>query len=275
MTLAGQAIRIAFIAAGAWCVAAGGMYALQRKLLFHPDPTRAPVEVAGPGFVELTLHTADGQPMLAWYRPPPRADRPVVAYFHGNAGTLRDRAARAQAFAAAGWGVLMPEYPGYGGNPGEPSERAFVALGRATLDRLDALGVPGRLVVIYGESIGTAVATIAAAGRPCAALLLEAPFTSITAIARRRFPWLPVRLLLRDPFDAAAVIGAMRCPVLVMQGDRDSIVPPDLGQALFALAAEPKRLWIAPGGGHVDLVSHGALDVAIAFAEAAIGRPAP
>jgi fermentation-respiration switch protein FrsA (DUF1100 family) len=255
-----------------WAVAALGLYLAQRRMIFHPDPSRVSVEAVGLGMTEIALRLPDGRDMLAWYLPPRRPDRPVVAYFHGNAGNLSDRVARARTFAGVGWGVLMPEYPGYGGNPGDPSEASFEAVGRAALDRLDTLGIPGRLVAVYGESIGTAVATIASAGRPCAALLLEAPFTSITDIARRRFPWLPVALMLRDPFDQAARIGAVRCPVLVMQGDRDDIVPPDLGRALFALAPEPKQLWIAKGGGHADLAAYGALDVAIGFVEQAVSH---
>ena len=188
-----------------------------------------------------------------------------MLYLHGNGGNIAFRAARLQRFAQLGWGALMPEYRGYGGNPGVPSEAGLAMDARAALDALGRMGVAPERMLLWGESLGSGVAVRLAAERPVAALLLESPFTSVAALACRRFPFVPVGVLLEDPLDALSRIASVRTPLLVMQGDRDDVVPPEMGRALHAAAAEPKELWHAPDAGHNDLAPFGAVETAAAF----------
>jgi fermentation-respiration switch protein FrsA (DUF1100 family) len=250
------------------------MFAVQRSLEFVPDTSRPDAAKAGiPGLLELELPTGQGIKLLAWYLPP-KPGQPVIAYFHGNGGNLSNRIPRLRLFAAAGWGSLMVEYPGFGGNPGRPTERGFNQAALTAITYLQNQGVPANRLVIYGESIGTGVATRVAAGRRCAALILEAPFTSITAVAERTYPWLPVRWLLLDRFDQASRIAGVTAPILIIQGTNDVVVPPALGRALFNAAPAPKRLWIAPGGGHDNLMEFGAWPRIVDFVNQAIsGTP--
>ena len=242
------------------------LFAIQRKIVFRPDTRPPDIAAVGlPTLQAVRLHTASGLELLAWWLPPASATRPVLLYFHGNGGNLGDRAARLRFFAAAGDGVLMPEYPGYGGNPGAPSERSMFATATAALAFLTARHIDDRALAIYGESLGTAVATFAAAGRPVAAVILESPFTSITAIARQQYWFLPVDLLVRDKFDILGHIDRIQAPLLIAQGARDDVVPPSMGRALFAAANEPKQLWVAPDGGHEDLAQFGLLDAVTRF----------
>src|SRR6516165_4144930 len=159
----------------AYAALVGGLYLFQRQLLYLPD--RAHPELFGLeqlGVRETMLPTEDGLSLLSWYLPP-RPGRPVIAYFHGNGGHIGYRAERLLRFAREGYGVLMAEYRGYGGNPGTPSETGFYADGRAALGFLDREGVtPGRLV-LYGESLGTGAAVALATEHEIAALILEAP----------------------------------------------------------------------------------------------------
>lgn len=260
------ALRLLTAAVLLYFAAAAIIYATQRRQLFGPGTTRPnPAVAALPTLQVVDVPTEDGLRLLAWWVPPPQRDRPVLAYFHGNGGNLENRASRLRRFAAEGWGVLMLEYRGYGGNPGTPSEAGFAADARAAMAFLDRQGIPDARRAVYGESIGTGVAVHLAAGRPVAALVLESPYTSITDLARRRFPWLPVRLLLRDRFDSLAQIARVRAPLLVLQGGRDGIVPPELGQALFQAALEPKRMWAVPAAGHDNLMDYGAADVVAGF----------
>ncbi len=253
---------------------AATLYATQRSFLFVPDTHRPSAAETGiPNLQAVALPSPYGN-LLAWYLPP-RPDGPVLAYFHGNGGNLADRTDRLRRFAAAGWGVLLPEYPGYGGNPGHPSEAAFTATAEAAMAFLDHQAIPHVRTAIYGESIGTAVATRTAAGRTLAGLVLESPFTSITAIAQRRFPYIPVAWLLRDPFNQLRPIARLRCPLLVLQGARDTIVPPDLGQKLFAAAPQPKQFWSAPNGTHTNLWSLGADTETLAFLDKTVAAAAP
>ncbi|HEX3500565.1 MAG TPA: alpha/beta hydrolase [Stellaceae bacterium] len=243
----------------------GGVYALQRSLLYFPDTVRPdPKRLGLASLGEVEIVTGDGLRLLAWYAPP-EIDRPVLVYFHGNGGNIADRGDRLRRFVAARFGVLLVEYRGYGGNPGRPSEQGLYADARAALDFIGAQGITANRIILFGESLGTGIAVRMASERPVALLLLEAPYASIAAVARWHYPFLPVDWLLTDRFDALSRIGAVRSPILVMQGGRDTVVPIASGQALFAAAPEPKEIWVAPDGGHNDLPSFGSLAAAIDF----------
>ena len=236
------------------------LYLKQRQILFRPDTTRPDAASAGvPGLTAITLPTQAGLDLLAWWVPPASPDRHVVLYLHGNGGNLSDRADRLGELAASGLGVLMPEYPGYGGNPGQPSETALFDTAKAASSFLAAHGIEDRRVAAYGESLGTGVAVRFAAGRKLAGLVLESPFTSVTQLARDRYWYLPVNWLLRDRFDILSRMPQIRSPVLVAFGEQDDVVPPWMGRAVFAAAPDPKRLWVAPDGGHEDLGRFGLL----------------
>jgi fermentation-respiration switch protein FrsA (DUF1100 family) len=236
------------------------LFFAQRSFLYVPDTTRPELgELARLGVREVTLNTSDGLSLLAWYRPP-NEGRPVIAYFHGNGGNLLNRTARIQRFAGEGYGYLMLEYRGYGGNPGSPSEAGFYADAAAALDFLDRQGIDARRLVIYGESLGTGVAVWAATQHKAAALVLEAPFTSIPAVAQYAFPYVPARWMVRDRFDSLLRIGQVTAPILFIHGERDTIIPIHFGRELFAAAPEPKEGWFNPEAGHNDLARYGALD---------------
>ena len=253
---------------------AAALYAMQREILFRPDVQRPDVAAVGvPALTAVRLQTEDGLDLLAWWLPPASASRPVLLYFHGNGGNLGDRAARLRFAAARGDGVLMPEYPGYGGNPGAPSEAAMFGTVAPALALLRSMRIDDRRVAVYGESLGTGVAAFAAAGQRFGAVILESPFTSVTAIARQRYWFLPVDLLLRDKFDTLGRIGRIGAPLLIAFGERDDVVPPWMGRALFAAAAEPKQLWVAPTGGHEDLAAFGLLEAVDRFLGTTIGSP--
>jgi fermentation-respiration switch protein FrsA (DUF1100 family) len=188
-----------------------------------------------------------------------------VLYLHGNAGNIGHRAPRLAALAGFGWGVLMLEYRGYGGNAGEPSETGLFADTRAAYAALLDRGIEASRIVPWGESLGTGLAVRLASEAAVGAVLLESPYTSIAAIARRQFPFVPVDWLLRHRFEVIGRVERVRAPVLVMAGGRDAIVPPAMSRAVFAAANEPKAFWFAADAGHNDLAEAGALEAARAF----------
>lgn len=243
----------------------GAVRFLQGRFIYVPD--RTPPQLEGPGLdrVRATeVTTEDGLRLLAWSMPPLRDDAPVVLYLHGNGGNLGDRRRRLARFAELGWGALMVEWRGYGGNPGRPSEPGLLRDARAALAALRAEGhAPGRIVV-WGESLGTAVALALAAEQPGAvgALVLELPFTSLTDLAALHFPWLPApRLLLRDRYDSLAAIARVTAPMLILSGGQDRLTPPAMAEALAAAAAAPTESWVAQGAGHEELTTGGGLAV--------------
>jgi hypothetical protein len=244
---------------------------MQNWLLYFPDNARPDPAAAGvAGLREVALETADGLRLLSWWLPP-REGRPVIAYFHGNGGNIEYRAPRVRRFAEAGLGVLMLEYRGYGGNPGKPSEEGLYADARAGLAFLGREGIAADRVVLYGESLGTGVAVKMAGEAPVGALVLEAPFTRLADVASAHYPAFLVGLLLRDRYDSLSRIAAAKAPLLVLHGERDTIIPVAFGRALFEAANPPKESWFAPRGGHNDLREHGALEVVLEFIRRHVG----
>jgi uncharacterized protein len=255
----------------AYAALVGGLYLFQRQLLYFPDKARP--ELFGLeqlGVRELTLTTEDGLSLLSWYLPA-RPGRPVIAYFHGNGGHIGYRAERLLRFAREGYGVLMAEYRGYGGNPGTPTEAGFCTDARAALDFLDREAIPSNRLVLYGESLGSGVAVALAAEHDIAALILEAPPTSVAEVAQCHFPFVPAARMVTDRFDSLSRIGRVKAPILVLHGERDRVVPVRYGRALLEAAPEPKEGWFAPEAGHEDLASYGSLDVVVAFIDRRLG----
>jgi fermentation-respiration switch protein FrsA (DUF1100 family) len=261
---------VGYIAFGvaAYGALVGGLYLAQRQLMYFPFPSGGVREPAAHGAPEMTLVrliSADGLRLMAWYRPPPAPERPVLVYFHGNAGHIGFRAGKVRAYLDAGFGLLLVSYRGYSGNPGQPSEEGLYADGRGALDFLAARGIAPDRMVLYGESLGGGVAIEMARERQVGAVVLEAPFSSIADIAAFRLPFVPVRALLRDRFENAAKIASVGAPVLVVHGEKDGIVPIRFGRKLLAAAAEPKEGRFFPRAGHNDLYDFGAAEAVIDF----------
>jgi fermentation-respiration switch protein FrsA (DUF1100 family) len=269
------ALLVALGAAG-YAVVTGGLYAFQRNLLYLPSETRPAPEQYGLGEMEvIRTTTADGLELYAWYAPA-TGGRPTIVYLHGNAGHVGYRAERVRPFLDAGVGVLLVGYRGFGCNPGRPTEAGLYRDAEAALRWLGDHGVaPGR-TVLYGESLGTAVAVEAAArmaeaGSPAGALVLEAPMSSIVDVAAHHYPLFPVRALLKDRFEAEARIGDVAAPLLVIHGAQDRVVPIRFGRRLFDAATQQKKgVWIE-GAGHEDLGAFGLHEVVLAFVDRTLG----
>jgi len=257
---------LAKLAAFALCTYAAVLLAAylgQRRLMYFPDPERIPPAEAGLlGVSERILEAPDGARLVAWYgKAKPGA--PTLLYFHGNAGGLAVRGPRIQRFMELGWGVFMLAYRGYAGSTGRPTEAANVADAGLAYAALAREGVAPTSIILYGESLGTGVATRLAAEHSAAGLILDAPYTSIVDVAAQAYPYLPVRYLLKDRYETAAVIGKVHIPLLILHGERDRVIPVAMGRELFRLANEPKRLATFPGASHSDIYIDGnpALDV--------------
>ncbi len=182
------------------------------------------------------------------------------------------------ALHARGYQVLLFDYRGYGRSTGRPDEAGTYRDARAAVRALRAQPGLGAAPVVYlGESLGGAVATELALAEPPAALVLQSTFTSLREMARLHYPFIP-SALVPDAYPTLDRIARVRCPVLILHGDRDDIVPLGHGQALFARAAGSKRLDVVRGAGHNDLltVAGAAYGTTIAaWAREAAGLPPP
>ncbi len=226
------------------------LWAVQRSIIYIGDSSTPDLRAMGEGWQAVTLETGDGLALAAWYRPP-EPERPLVVVFNGNAGNRGVRADLGRSLADAGFGVLLTDYRGYGGNPGSPTEDGLASDARAAA-AFAAEQVPPEGLVYFGESLGAAVAIELATERPPAALILRSPFTSLVAVGRHHFPWLPVSLMLKDRYPSDERMGLLRSPTLVIAGDADSTVPFEQSRAIFDAAPQQKRLVVIEGADHND-----------------------
>jgi fermentation-respiration switch protein FrsA (DUF1100 family) len=243
------------IVAGAWIAIVLLAWIFQRRMIYLPLTGSVPPASAFFRDVEeCSFETEDGVRLGGWFVPAERESTGVaVLVFNGNAGDRSFRSPLATVLSRAGLSVMLFDYRGYGGNPGSPSEAGLIADARAARAcLLERHGVRPDRVVYFGESLGSAVAIALAAEQPPAALVLRSPFPSMASLGRRHYPFLPVGLLLKDRYASRRRIARVSCPVLVLAGERDAIVPLSESRALYDAAPEPKRLVVIPGADHND-----------------------
>jgi pimeloyl-ACP methyl ester carboxylesterase len=249
-----SALLLALVAAYAGIVAYLGV--MQRSFIYRPpSPPPALDALGAAGYAPLD-RPARGAP-LYWYAAPGRPDARIVVFLHGNATTVVESADKVAPLRAAGLGVLLVEYPGFGHAAGAPAEAPLVGAALGGLDALGARGVDPARVVLWGESLGTGVALQVATTRRVAGVVLEAPFVSVAERAQEIYWWTPARWLVRDRFDNMARIAGIDAPLLIAHGDQDRVTPAAHGRRLLAAAAEPKRGFFVPLAGHTDLQDHG------------------
>lgn len=228
------------------------LFLFQRRLIYHPDKSiAAPQQYGLSGFEEYITHASDSVPIQLWYRPAIDGF-PTVIYYHGNAAHMGDRAGIYAALAGKGFGVLAVGYRGYGKSGGNPSEQGLYRDARAAIAFLVERGIPPERILLFGESLGSGVAVHMAGEYPVAGLILEAPYTSITARASELYRFIPVRFMLRDRFESIGKIGKVKSPLLIFHGEQDTIIPIAHGRAMLEGANQPKQGVFLPGIGHSD-----------------------
>ncbi|HKI70210.1 MAG TPA: alpha/beta hydrolase [Verrucomicrobiae bacterium] len=210
--------------------------------------------------------TEDGLSLAAWYKPA-AAGKPTIVYFHGNAGNLLNHSWIARPLIDKGYGVLLLEYRGYGGNPGTPAEEGLYQDGDAAVRFLESLGLETTDLVFFGQSLGTGVAVEMALRFPPKALILQSPYTSVPATGQHHYWYVPVKWLAKDRFDSAGKVNRIKSPLLVVYAEHDNIIPGQFSVDLFTQANEPKTLVAIPEGGHNDVAENGALTAVIDFME--------
>jgi fermentation-respiration switch protein FrsA (DUF1100 family) len=262
MTVIKWLVALALIA---WCGGLALLYLAQRSILFPiPETRRTSPQAAGlPQAEEHLLQTSDGEQLVAWHVPPQNG-KPVVIFFHGNGDILAWRAPWFAKLVADGTGLVAISFRGYAGSSGSPSEAGLLQDAEAAYAFAAQRYAPER-IVSWGYSLGTGPAIALAARHRTAALILEAPYTSIADIAAAAFPFAPVRWFVRDPFHADHWIADVTVPVLIMHGGRDTTIPIRFGEKLYEFAHEPKQMVRFPEAAHNDLDSFGTMDVARAF----------
>jgi uncharacterized protein len=225
-------------------------------------PTRELVmtpQSVGLTYDEVYFTAADGTGLHGWFVPG-QPGAPVILFFHGNAGNISHRVDNLRLFHRhLGVAVFIIDYRGYGNSTGKISENGTYADARGALNWLHDKGWDNDRIIYFGRSLGAAVATQLAAEHQPAGLVLESPFTSVTAMGRRHNPILYFLLgwLLQSEYDTLSRIDQLDTPLLLFHGTHDTIVPAKMGQEIFARANEPKTLHLIEGAGHNDTLAHG------------------
>jgi uncharacterized protein len=228
-------------------------YFMQRKLVYSPSkttPSRKAFQAEDMQRVKLI--TTDNIALNAWYKAAPHQKKPTFIVFHGNAGHIGTRMPLARQLIQQEFGVLLLDYRGYGGNPGHPTETGLYQDARAGMFFLKTQHIPTSHIVLYGESIGTGIAVKMATEHPkTCALILQSPYTSLAALGKYHYPWIPIAPW--DKFDSENRIGNIHTPLLVLHGTQDTIVPYQQGRSLFKAANQPKQWVTLQNQGHRNL----------------------
>jgi uncharacterized protein len=219
------------------------LYYPDRFLLVKPDPYHLVYD-------DVKLRAQDGTVIDAWYIPGKK--QRTILLCHGNAGNISHRIDKVLRLRESGAGVLLFDYRGYGLSEGSPSEKGTYQDAEAAYRFLtETKKIPADQIVLYGESLGCAVALEIALRHPAAGLILESPFTSTLAMAHHAFPWLPAKWTVRYRYDNLSKIPRLAMPLLILHSPQDEIIPFEMGKQLYAAAPEPKQFFQL-GGGHND-----------------------
>jgi len=225
------------------------LYYRQDSMLFFPEKViwQTPKSI-GLEFEEVRLTTKDNVVITGWYIPA-KEEKGVVLFCHGNAGNVSDRLDSIKIFNALGQSVLIFDYRGYGRSGGTTSEKGTYLDAEAAWDYLtEAKRKSSKDIVIFGRSLGGAVAAETALRKGPACLILESTFMSVPAIARKYYPWLPVDLIAKYRYATLDKIGAIRCPKLIVHSKADEIIPFEHGLKIYEKAVLPKEFLEIKGG---------------------------
>jgi len=241
----------------------------QRGFIYYPGKELMTLAEAGVPEMQVITVLPEGmtESIQGWYGRPSDPSKPVLLYFHGNGGGIDIRTGRIKPLLEQGYGVLLAEYRGYGGNPGKPTEKGLYADAEAYFKWLTTQELINEdRIVVYGESLGTGVATYLASKHwNIRGVILDAPFTALTDVAQASMWIVPMKFLMLDRYSSIKRIQSVNSPLLIMHGARDRVVPVRLGKKLFAAANEPKEFKLFPTGGHSDLYEFGAGEAVVEF----------
>lgn len=235
------------------------LYLRQDTLLFPAQalnqPRAAKLEHDHPGS-RYTLKTSDGITLRGWLDVPAGNEaRPLLLYFGGNKDEVSGWMQMRQHAPDWAWAAL--NYRGYGASDGQPSQTALVADAQAVYDALAAdPRIDAKRIVVIGRSLGSGVAVQLAAKRPLKALILITPYDSMLNVAAEKYPWLPVRWMLRHPFDSQALAPSLQLPTQILLAEHDQLIPPAHGARLAAVWGTPVQPLLLPGASHHDILLH-------------------
>ena len=226
-------------------------YIFQRNLLYHPSENNYSGDKLDVSIIKVKITTQDDIELLSWYHNKDADKYKTILFLHGNAGSLENRIHKINHFKDMNVNFLLVAWRGFSGNKGKPTEKGLYEDARSAVTWLKSRGVKENNIIIYGESLGTGVATEIAQNKNFAGIILESPFTSMIDAGKDKYPYLPVRLLLKDKYESDKKIKNINRPILIMHGKVDNIVPFYMGKRIYELANEPKYSYFSEYDDHM------------------------
>jgi fermentation-respiration switch protein FrsA (DUF1100 family) len=224
------------------------IYLFQRNLLYHPSVNGYQEDKINFDYKEIFIQNKEGIKLKAWLHEKDLINKKTIIFFHGNAGNLRNRNYKLNELSKFDINFLIVAYRGFSGNKGKPTEQGLYEDARSTLDWLKIKGIKEKNIILYGESLGAAVAI---ENKDLAGIILESPFTSMVELAQKYYPFLPVKFLLKDKYETVKKLPNINSPLLVLHGRLDTIVPFAMGVELFKKANMPKFKYFIDNDNHM------------------------
>ena len=226
------------------------VYFFQRKLLYHPFSP----QITGKGLIHnfetINFKTSDNFELKGWFHLK-NSNKKTILFLHGNAGNLDNRIDKLNFLGNMDINFLIISWRGYSGNPGNPSETGLYKDALGGIEWLNKKGISNDQIILYGESLGTAITTEVAQNENFAGIILEAPFTSMVDMGQKIYPIFPVKFLLKDKYESKNKIKNIKSPILVLHGRKDKIVPFYMGEKIFEIANNPKFKYFTDSDDHM------------------------
>jgi fermentation-respiration switch protein FrsA (DUF1100 family) len=227
------------------------VYFNQRKLLYHPSENNYLNDKINFSYKEIYIQTDENIQLKSWLIKKDLKKFKTILLFHGNAGNLFNRVYKLNELNKLDLNILLISWRGFSGNKGKPTEKNLYHDAGEVVKWLNSLGVINKNIILYGESLGTGVATELGTRNIFGGIILESPFTSISKAAKIYYPYLPINLVLKDRYDSIEKIQSITTPILIMHGKKDNIVPQKMGLELFEKANEPKFNYFPENDDHM------------------------
>ena len=227
------------------------LFFFQRNLLYHPNENNYSGDKLKVDIEEVQIKTSDNINLLGWFHKKDLNKFKTIVYFHGNAGRLENRIHKLNHFKDMNINFLIISWRGFSGNSGNPSEQGLYKDGKSAIDWLKNMGLEDKDIILYGESLGTGIATEIAQNKKFAGLILETPFTSMIDAAKNFYPYIPIGFLLKDRYENDKKIKNINIPLLVMHGEKDQIIPFKMGKKIYEIANQPKYSYFTKYDDHM------------------------
>ena len=227
------------------------IYFYQRNLLYHPSENNYQNDKIQFNYDEIFITVDEEIQLKSWIIKKDFKKFKTLVIFHGNAGHLSNRIYKLNELYKLDINILLISWRGFSGNKGSPTENNLYKDAKAAIKWLNEEGVSNNQIILYGESLGSGVAVELGKENNFNSIILESPFTSIENSAKIYYPYLPVRLILKDRYDSISKIKMINIPILIMHGEKDDVVPFSMGKELFEKANSPKQSYFTPEDDHM------------------------